>query len=101
MLFNKLVRDKIPEIIENQAQTAVTETLSQEDFKKYLDLKLNEELAEYLESDSVEELADLTEVIYALIKLKGRSPDDFEKIRLDKTEERGAFDRRILLKEVL
>ena len=101
MLFNKLVRDKIPEIIENQAQTAVTETLSQEDFKKYLDLKLNEELAEYLESDSVEELADLTEVIYALVKLKGMSPDDFEKIRLDKTEERGAFDRRILLKEVI
>ncbi len=99
--YDKLVRDKIPEIIESTGKQSVTEILDDEGYKNYLDAKLEEELLEYLKSDNVEELADLVEVIYALLKFKGVTLEEFEKIRLVKAYKRGAFEKRILLKEVL
>lgn len=63
--YHKLVRDRIPEIIEADGKTCVCETLSDENYISLLDQKLNEELAEYQESKSLEELADLLEVICA------------------------------------
>lgn len=63
--YNKLVRDRIPEIIESSGSTCVTEILSDEDYLKMLDAKLDEELAEYHADQNIEELADLMEVIYA------------------------------------
>jgi len=101
IIYNKLVRDKIPQIIEGSGKTAVVETLDSEAYKKLLDAKLEEELQEYLASDTVEELADLVEVVYAILKYKDVDLDTFENIRLIKAAERGAFDKRILLKEVL
>ena len=98
--YNKLIRDKIPEIIEKSGKKPITEILDVEAYKKHLDLKLNEELQEYLNDGNVNELADLVEVIYAILKHKGIEPDDFEQIRRKKAEERGAFDKRLLLKEV-
>lgn len=65
-----------------------------------LDAKLNEELAEYQESKSMEELADLLEVIRAVAKARGRSIDEVEAIRRDKAARRGGFERKILLVEV-
>lgn len=79
----------------------VVETLDDEAFKKYLHEKLGEEMQEYLESDSVDELADLVEVIYALLNYKGMEISDFEDLRKKKAVERGAFNRRLLLKEVV
>lgn len=70
-------------------------------YKKLLDAKLEEELQEYLASDTVEELADLVEVVYAILKYKEIDIDTFENIIAKKAAERGAFDKRILLKEVL
>lgn len=99
--YNKLVRDRIPEIIEESGKKSVVETLDNETYKKYLDKKLGEELQEYLESNSVDELADLVEVIFAILKYKDININDFEDIRIRKAIERGAFDRRLLLKEVL
>lgn len=99
--YDKLIRDKIPEIITAGGKTAVLETLDEESFKKYLNAKLDEELKEYHESGSVEELADLVEVIYALLDSKGVSREEFEKIRHTKVDERGAFEKRLLLKEVI
>ena len=61
--YHKLVRDRIPEIIESDGKTCVCETLSDEEYIRLLDEKLNEELAEYQESKSLEELADLLEVM--------------------------------------
>ena len=55
--YHKLVRDRIPEIIEADGKTCVCETLSDEAYIRLLDQKLNEELAEYQESKSLEELA--------------------------------------------
>ena len=54
--YNKLVRDRIPEIIKADGKTCVCETLSDEHYLYLLDQKLNEELAEYQESKSLEEL---------------------------------------------
>ncbi len=99
--YNKLVRDKIPQIIEEAGKTAVVETLDSEAYKRLLDAKLGEELQEYLSDDNVEELADLVEVIYAILKYKDIDIDTFEGIRMKKAAERGVFERGLLLKEVI
>ncbi len=65
-----------------------------------LDAKLNEELAEYQESKSLEELADLLEVMGAVVKARGYTWDDLTKLRKIKKEMRGGFEKRLLLKEV-
>ena len=101
IIYNKLVRDSIPEIIEKSGKKAVIEILDDINYKQLLDDKLGEELQEYLDSNSVEELADLVEVIYAILLYKGVSIQDFEDLRLKKAEARGAFEKRLLLKEVI
>lgn len=99
--YDKLIRDRIPEIIESKGSKAIVEALDDENYQKYLGIKLGEELKEYMESGSVEELADLIEVVYALLDCKGVSIEEFEKIRSAKVEERGGFKRKLLLKEVI
>lgn len=98
--YDKLVRDRIPQIIEKSGKRAVIEELDNETYKRYLDVKLGEELEEYLSSDSIEELADLVEVVYAILKFKGVDISKFEDIRQKKALERGSFDKKLLLKEV-
>ena len=98
--YNKLVRDYIPEIIQSAGKSCTTEVLSDEDYLSMLDAKLDEELAEYHESGSIEELADLMEVIYAAACARGSSIEELEQVRIRKAEERGSLNRSILLKEV-
>lgn len=98
--YHKLVRDRIPEIIEADGKTCVCETLSDEDYLSLLDQKLNEELAEYQESNSLEELADLLEVMRAVVKARGWTMEDLEQVRAKKATKRGGFEKKILLKEV-
>ena len=98
--FYKLVRDRIPEIIEADGKTCVCEMLSDEEYIRLLDQKLNEELAEYQESKSLEELADLLEVMQAVVRARGWTLDELEQVRTDKAAERGGFTKKILLKEV-
>ena len=98
--YYKLVRDRIPEIIEGDGKTCVCETLSDEAYIRLLDQKLNEELAEYQESKSLEELADLLEVMWAVVRARGWTLDELEQVRADKAAERGEFAKKILLKEV-
>ena len=100
-VHNKLVRDRIPEIIETSGKTCVTEVLSQDAYLQALDAKLNEELAEYQQSKSLEELADLLEVMGAVVKARGFTWDDLTRVRKEKRAQRGAFDLRIFLKEVI
>lgn len=99
--YNKLVRDKIPEIIEADGKTCTVEILSDEDYLKMVDTKLDEELAEYHKDQDVEELADLLEVIFAAAQARGCSLEELERIRLEKAEKRGAFQKKLLLKEVV
>lgn len=98
--YNKLVRDRIPEIIRKAGKSCTTEVLSDEDYLHMIDAKLDEELAEYHESGSIEELADLLEVIYSAACARGSSPEELELVRVRKAEERGSFKNRILLREV-
>ena len=100
-LYHKLVCDRIPEIIEADGKTCICETLSHEDYLRLLDEKLNEELAEYQASKSLEELADLLEVMQAVVKARGWTEEELEQVRADKVAKRGGFEKKILLKEVL
>ena len=84
IIYNKLVRDKIPEIIEASGKTCQTEILSDEEYLQMLDKKLDEELAEYHKEQNIEELADLLEVLYATVKAKGYSIEDLEQVRIEK-----------------
>ena len=98
--YHKLVRDRIPEIIESDGKQCVCEVLSSEEYLALLDEKLQEELNEYEESKSLEELADLLEVMYAVVKARGWSIEELEQVRKEKAKQRGGFEKRILLKEV-
>lgn len=98
--YNKLVRDRIPEIIRASGKTCEVEVLSDEEYLKMLDAKLDEELEEYRESRSLEELADLLEVLYAVATARGYTVEQLESVRAEKATERGAFTQKILLKEV-
>ena len=98
--YNKLVRDRIPEIIEASGKSCVTEGLPDDDYFKMIDAKLYEELAEYHKDQNIEELADLIEVIYTTAKARGYSLEELERVRAEKAAKRGGFEKKILLKEV-
>lgn len=98
--YNKLVRDRIPEIIETSGKSCTTDILSESDYIRMLDTKLDEELAEYHKDQNIEELADLLEVIRAVTIARGHTLEELEAVRREKAEKRGGFENRILLKEV-
>ena len=97
---NKLVRDKIPEIIEKAGKTPVTHILSEEEYMTELDKKLGEEFSEYQADKSIEELADMLEVMYAIAEARGWSVSELEAVRRDKAEKRGGFKKKIYLEYV-
>ena len=101
MKYNKLVRDRIPEIIEASGKSCVTEILSDKAYLRLVDAKLDEELAEYHSDQNIEELADLLEVIYAAAMARGYTLEQLESVRAAKAEKHGAFANKILLKEVI
>lgn len=98
--YNKLVRDRIPEIIESSGKKCSVEILPGEEYLRRLDAKLDEELSEYHQDQNIEELADLLEVLRAAAIARGYSLDELEHVRAEKSAKRGGFEKRILLKEV-
>lgn len=98
--YPKIVRDKIPNIITESGKKPDYEVVSIEEAIDGLEVKLHEELAEYMADHSLEELADLLEVVHGILFLKGISWDELEKVRLKKRAERGGFERCVLLKEI-
>ena len=98
--YNKLVRDRIPEIIGEQNVACTFKILTDEEYLTALDAKLDEELAEYRESGELEELADLMEVIYAIAKARGREFHWLDDAVKRKRMERGGFDKKIALLSV-
>lgn len=100
IICNKLVRDKIPGIIKASGKTCEMEILSDEEYLRMIDKKLDEELAEYHQEQNIEELADLLEVLYATAKARGYSIEELEHVRVEKEKVRGGFDKKILLKSV-
>lgn len=99
--YNKLVRDRIPEIIESSGKKCTVEILSDADYLKMIDQKLDEELAEYHQDQNIEELADLMEVIHAAAVARGYTLEDLERVRSEKSAKRGGFEKKILLHEVI
>ena len=93
-IYNKLVRDRIPEIIESDGKLCTTEILPDDRYLQMLDVKLDEELAEYQESTSLEELADLLEVMRAVVKARGWSWEQLEQARQEKPLREAALRRR-------
>lgn len=98
-VYNKLVRDDIPEIMIDNGAKPITRILTDEEYIKELNKKLHEETLEYLESGSVEELADIEEVLLAILKYKNVSRENFENIRQQKVLKRGSFDKKIFLEK--
>lgn len=98
--YNKLVRDKIPEIISKDGRFCSTRVLNEDEYLTSMNAKLQEELNEYLSSGKIEELADLEEVLRAILDAKKVTYDEFEDIRKKKVEKRGAFKKRIFLESV-
>ena len=86
--YNKLVRDKIPEIIKADGKECETRVLDDKEYLLSLNKKLDEELREYYETESIDELADMVEVIFAIVEQYGMSLQEFERLRLSKREKR-------------
>lgn len=99
--YHKLVRDRIPEIIEASGAKCKIEILSDEKYLEMIDAKLDEELAEYHKDQNLEELADLLEVIRAATVARGYTLDELEAVRANKARMRGGFEKRILLLETI
>lgn len=104
VIHNKLVRDKIPQIIENSGKNPIIKTLDQDTFLTELRKKANEELNEYLSAktneDAIEELADLLEIIHSLAEIHDSSIEEIEKVRAEKADKRGGFKEKVFLIEV-
>ena len=103
-IYNKLVRDNIPDIIESKGETPVTKILDDNTYKIELEKKLNEEYQEVLAAsgdDRVEELADMLEIVRALAKLEGKSLQNVIEIADVKSEKRGALEKKIFLEKVI
>ncbi len=99
--YNRLVRNKIPHIIEADDKEVVYEVLSTDDYMTMLDEKLIEEMMEYQDSKDSEKLADILEVVYTIARLKGVSSSELEDMRKQKAEQKGDFSEKIFLKEVI
>lgn len=97
-VYNKLIRDNIPEIVmQKEGKTCNTRVLDDKEYLEELDKKLLEEVKEYEESGEVLELADIMEVMLAILKTKGVTLEEFAKIREEKLNKRGGFEKKLFL----
>lgn len=99
-VYNKLIRDRIPEIIEEQGKRCEIRTLTEDEYRLELDRKLQEELKEYLDEGTVEELADIVEVVLAIAKEKGLTKEELDRVMEEKRKKRGGFEKRLFLERV-
>ena len=97
MIYNNLVRDKIPAIIKSQGQVPYTRILTDEEYTAALSQKLDEEVGEFHKDNNLEELADILEVVCALAENLGYSKDELLEVCQRKHDQRGGFQERIYL----
>lgn len=102
MRYDKLIRDRIPEIMDSKGKNyTVRQTNNDLEKETYLRKKLQEEVNEFLEGPSIEELADIKEVLLALADSLGYLPEELEFVRMSKRNARGGFEDGFILEEVL
>jgi predicted house-cleaning noncanonical NTP pyrophosphatase (MazG superfamily) len=99
-VYRKLVRDRIPEMIEQTGRKCTYRLLDTAEYVRELQLKLQEEVKEYLEEQNVEELADVLEVLISLAHVHGADEEQLMRVRTEKLEKRGGFKRGIFLEQV-
>ena len=99
MKYNKLVRDKISEIIRNKGAVPITHIASDDEYWQKIKDKLQEEIDEFMRDSNEEELADILEVVYAICDFKKIDKNKLELLRKKKAEERGGFKEKIILDE--
>jgi predicted house-cleaning noncanonical NTP pyrophosphatase (MazG superfamily) len=99
-VYNKLVRDKIPELIDANGQTGDFFVYPADDYENEVILKVGEESGEYLENKNPEELADILELLMELARIRNIPFAEIEAIRQKKLKERGGFSKRIFLVKV-
>ncbi|MFH1142239.1 MAG: nucleoside triphosphate pyrophosphohydrolase [Candidatus Uhrbacteria bacterium] len=99
MKHNKLVRDRIPEIIRANGNVPITHIADDQEYQLRLREKLIEEATEFFADPTLEELADVQEVVFALCKYLGCDRSELERARREKAEQRGRFQDRIILEE--
>lgn len=99
-IYNKLVRDKIPELIESDGKKCVTHILSEKEYITALETKLDEEVAEYHADKNLEEMADVLEVLRTICIAKGYTLEELEQLRAKKAAEKGEFEEKIFLEYV-
>lgn len=99
--YNKLVRDKIPEIFLKDHSLPITKTLNNEEYITELNTKLKKEVNKYLENQNVEEMVDILEVIRAILKYNEVSYEEIEAKRIKKAEKKGTFEDRVYLERVM
>ena len=96
-LYNKIVRDKIPDIIKNEKRNCNFKILSEKDAVNLLSQKILEEADEFIKEPSKEEMADIFEILHSIIKKCKWNFDEIEKIRKEKAIKNGSFDKNIFL----
>jgi len=99
MKYNKLIRDKIPEIIKKKGGKALIHIANDKEYWIKLKEKLSEEVKEFNEAENIEEIADVLEVIEAIVKFKKFSKRKLNAIKTKKSKERGGFKKKIILDE--
>ena len=97
MVYNKLVRDKIPDIIRAAGETPNIRILEREEYLAHLEEKLDEEVGEYHRDQNLEELADILEVVFALAQAMGCTKEKLMEVYRKKHDARGGFEQRIFL----
>ena len=100
-IYNKLVRDNIPDIILKDNELPCTRVLNDKEYIEALNAKLTEEVNEYLENENINEMVDILEVIRAICEYKNVSYDEIEKRRIEKKEKRGGFEKKIFLEKTI
>lgn len=103
-VYNKLVRDKIPEIIKAKNETPITRELTLDEYRIELEKKLKvecEEVITAVKEERIEELADVLEVLRSLAKLENATLVDIIAVADQKADKRGAFDKKIFLEKVI
>lgn len=96
-VYDKLVRDRIPEIIESSGNKCEIEVVSDEIALEYLYKKLSEEVSELLEDKNLDEIADVMEVLFAIGSKYGYSEEDVLNRRNEKRDSRGGFENNLIL----